>query len=154
MSAGSLGVDGIVTGAALRVVAGPEGATVDDGSVTRTARTLVEGEASAEALVLDEPLSFWGGLDPEDGTIIDAHHPQHGATVTGRVLVMPSGRGSSSASSVIAEALRVGTGPAAIVLGETDPIIVVGVLVAEELHGAGCPVVTLTGGRRPDPRGR
>lgn len=126
-----------------RVVAGPDGASVVLGGRTFAARTLVEGEVEAPALVLDEPLSFWGGLGPEDGRIIDPHHPQHASVVTGRVLLMPSGRGSSSASSVIAEALRVGTAPAAIVLGETDPIVVVGVLVAELLHGTRCPVVTL-----------
>lgn len=131
----------VVEGARVRVVATREAAHLEVDGRAQEARTLVEGEADAEALVLTEPLSFWGGLDPHDGRVIDPHHPQHGAIVTGRVLVMPAGRGSSSASSVIAEALRRGTGPAAIVLGEVDPIIVVGVLVAEELHGAGCPVV-------------
>lgn len=130
-----------VDGARTRVVATEDAAHVEVDGGVHPARTLVAGEAEAEALVLDEPLSFWGGLDPHDGRIIDPHHPQHGAVVTGRVLVMPAGRGSSSASSVIAEALRLRTGPAAIVLGEVDPIIVVGVLVAHELHGAACPVV-------------
>ena len=65
---------------------------------------------SGLALVLDEPLSFWGGLDPATGALIDTHHPQRGATVAGRVLVMPSGRGSSSSSYVLAEAIRAGHG--------------------------------------------
>ena len=66
------------------------------------ARTLVAGTAEGRALVLDEPLSFWGGIDPANGDIIDGRHPQHGANVAGRILVMPSGRGSSSSSSVLA----------------------------------------------------
>ena len=61
-------------------------------------RVLVPGVASGEVLVLDEPLSFWGGLDPDSGRLIDTHHPQVGASLAGRVLVMASGRGSSSSS--------------------------------------------------------
>ena len=91
-------------------------------------RTLVPGEAHGPALVLTEALSFWGGLDPATGKIVDVHHPQHGVVVTGSVLVMPGGRGSSSSSSVLAEAIRAGTAPAAIVLAEADPIIALGAM--------------------------
>ena len=104
-------------------------------------RVLVAGEASGSALVLDEPLSFWGGLDPETGAIVEANHPQRGASVTGRILVMPSGRGSSSSATVLAEAIRLGTGPAGIVLGEPDDILAIGALVAAELYGMSTPVV-------------
>lgn len=106
-------------------------------------RALTGGTATGEALVLDEPLSFWGGVDPETGTIVDARHPQHGASVTGRILMMPSGRGSSSSSSVLAESIRAGTGPAAIVLGEPDPILALGAIVARELYGTIVPVVVI-----------
>ena len=54
------------------------------------ARTLVAGTAEGRALVLDEPLSFWGGVDPGTGDIIDPRHPQRGANVAGRILVMSS----------------------------------------------------------------
>ncbi len=104
-------------------------------------RVLVEGHARGQALVLDEPLSFWGGLDPATGEIVEGNHPQRGAIVTGRILVMPSGRGSSSSSTILAEATRLGTGPAGIVLGEPDDIITVGALVAAELYGIHVPVV-------------
>ena len=106
-------------------------------------RTLVAGHASGLALVLDEPLSFWGGLDPATGALIDTHHPQQGATLAGRVLIMPSGRGSSSSSYVLAEAIRVGTSPVAIVLQEPDGIVALGAIVARELYGALVPVVVL-----------
>jgi predicted aconitase with swiveling domain len=96
---------------------------------------LAGGTAEGLALVLDEPLSFWGGIDPATGDVIDRHHAQHGANVRGRILVMPSGRGSSSSSSVLAEAVRACTAPAAIVLREPDSILLVGALVAEELYG-------------------
>ena len=58
-------------------------------------RSLVFGRATGRVLVLDEALSFWGGLDPRTGRIIDRRHPQAGASVTATVLVMPGGRGSS-----------------------------------------------------------
>jgi uncharacterized protein len=104
-------------------------------------RWLVEGYATGPALVLDEPLSFWGGLDPSTGEIVETGHPQRGEVVTGRILVMPSGRGSSSSATVLAEAIRAGKGPAGIVLGEPDDIIVIGALVATELYGVAIPVI-------------
>jgi uncharacterized protein len=106
-------------------------------------RVLVPGSASGPVLVLEEPLSFWGGLDPETGRIIDARHPQAGRSVAGRVLLMPSSRGSSSSSSVLAEAIRQGTAPVAIVLGRVDTIVAVGALIATELYDRGCPVVVM-----------
>jgi uncharacterized protein len=105
----------------------------------------VAGEGSGDALVLDEPLSFWGGIDPHTGLVIDVHHPQHGADVRGRVLVLPAGRGSSSSSSVLAEAIRAGTAPAAIVLYEPDPILALGSVVARELYARAIPVVVADG---------
>jgi uncharacterized protein len=102
--------------------------------------TLVPGAASGLVLTLDEPLSFWGGLDPATGAIIDRLHPQQGASVKGRMLMMPGGRGSSSGSATLAEALRLGHGPAAILMLERDAIVVVGAMVAAELYGLQCPV--------------
>ena len=107
--------------------------------------TLVEGRAGAPVLLLSEPLSFWGGLDPALGAIIDRRHPQHGANVTGRVLMMRAGRGSSGGSAILAEALRLGKGPAGILMLERDAIIVVGAMVAAELYGLACPVALANG---------
>lgn len=104
---------------------------------------LAPGSAEGRALVLSEPLSFWGGVDPVDGRITDVHHPRHGESVSGRVLVMPSGRGSSSSSSVLVEAIRRGSGPVAIVLAGTDPILALSSIVAAELYGIEVPVVVL-----------
>lgn len=104
-------------------------------------QALVGGEAEGEVLKLEAPLSFWGGYDPEEGRIIDVSHPQRGQSMAGRILAMTHGRGSSSSSAVLAEALRLGSGPAAIVLGEPDQILVTGALVAKMLYGVSCPVV-------------
>jgi predicted aconitase with swiveling domain len=108
-------------------------------------RVLLVGAAEAEAIVLDEPLSMWGGLDPHTGEVIDRRHPQSGTILSGRILVMPFGRGSSSSSSVLAEAIRLGTAPAAIVLREPDDIVLLGAVVAEELYGTACPIVVVDG---------
>jgi predicted aconitase with swiveling domain len=106
-------------------------------------RALVAGEAAGPALVLEAPLSLWGGMDPHSGRLSDHHHPQLGATITGQVLVMPSGRGSSSSSSVLAESIRLGTAPLAILLADPDEILVLGALVAEDLYRRTCPIVVL-----------
>lgn len=99
------------------------------------------GPVEGVVLHLDEPLSFWGGLDAATGEVIDRHHPQSGQSVAGRVLVMHSGRGSSSGSSVLLEAVRCGTAPAAIVMVEPDAIVALGAIVADELYGWPLPVV-------------
>jgi predicted aconitase with swiveling domain len=95
------------------------------------------------ALVLDEPLSLWGGMDPATGLIIDAHHPQRGTSLTGKVVVMAAARGSSSSASVLAEAVRAGTAPAAFVIGEPDLILAIGAEVAAELYGTRIPVLVV-----------
>ena len=112
---------------------------------TFDAVTLVPGAASGSALRLDEPLSFWGGLDSATGTVIDRRHPQWGVSVVGRILLMSGGRGSSSGSATLAEALRLGNGPAAILMLERDAIVVVGAMVAVELYGLACPVALANG---------
>lgn len=93
------------------------------------------------ALVFSQALSFWGGIDAETGEVIDHSHPGLGQSVAGRILVMPSGRGSSSSSSVLAEAIRRGTAPAGILLERPDPILAVGAIVAEFLYGISMPLV-------------
>ncbi len=106
-------------------------------------RSLVAGDAEGVAIRLAEPLSFWGGFDPGAGRIV-GRHPRSGESLAGRALVMPSGRGSSSSSSVLAEAISLGTSPVAIVMAEVDEIVAVGALVAAELYDITCPVVVVS----------
>ncbi len=96
---------------------------------------------AGRVLVLTEPLSLWGGVDPSTGEIVDGHHPQRGERLAQRIVVMPSGRGSSSSASVLAELARGGVAPAAIVIGEPDLILSIGSVVAEELYGVAIPVI-------------
>ena len=106
-------------------------------------QTLAPGRATGTAIVLDEPLSFWGGFDALTGRVTDRRHPQAGRCLSGAIVVMPAGRGSSSASSVLAEAIRAGTAPAGIIMSEPDTIVALGAIVAQELYGLACPVVVL-----------
>lgn len=103
-------------------------------------KALVSGEARGELIVLEQGLSFWGGYEPETGRIIDRNHPQVGESLVGKIVYMPLGRGSSSSSSVLAEAMRIGTAPAALLLGEPDSILVIGSLVGSLLYGVECPI--------------
>jgi predicted aconitase with swiveling domain len=102
------------------------------------------GSASGEILWLAEPLSFWGGTNLETGVITDVHHLQHGVSLAGRVVAMAASRGSSSSSSVLAEQLRSGVGPAAIVLSSRDAIVALGVLVAREVYDIRMPLVLVS----------
>lgn len=104
---------------------------------------LVAGEGAGLSLRLDEPLSFWGGYDARAGRIVQRDHPQYGAELRGRVLLMRAAKGSSSSASVLAEAVRAGTAPAAIVMWERDLIVALGCIVAAELYGLRVPVVTV-----------
>jgi predicted aconitase with swiveling domain len=113
--------------------------------MTATFQTFVlnPGECRASVLVLDEPLSFWGGFDPVNGTVVDTHHPQRGATVAGKVLVMPGSRGSAGTPAGIAEAIRRGAGPVAVLLGTADVNIAIGAMVADRLYGGSTAVLTV-----------
>jgi len=106
-------------------------------------RSLVPGDVTAEAVILKEPLSFWGGFDLGTREVVDRRHPQCSVNLSGWVLVMPSGQGSSSSSSVLAEAIRVGTSPVGIVLFEPDRIVVLGAMVGAESYSKRLPVVLL-----------
>lgn len=106
-------------------------------------QALVAGRATAPMARLDQPLSFWGGYDSALGTIVETTHPQRGVSLAGRVLVMEKAKGSSSSSSVLAEAIRNGTGPLAIVMRERDLIVALGCIVADELYGKAVPLAVL-----------
>lgn len=104
-------------------------------------RPLHAGEASGAVVKLDEPLSFWGGLDPGTGRVIDESHPQLGSRLTGRIVVMPGSRGSSGTPGTLAESLRRDTGPAGLIVSKPDINLMAGAAVAERLYGRSCPVV-------------
>ncbi|MEN3792103.1 aconitase family protein [Fulvimarina sp. MAC3] len=106
-------------------------------------RSVLDGHGEGEVLALDEPLSFWGGVDPASGRIIDAHHPQHGEIVSGKILVMPTSRGSCSGSGVFLDLALAGRAPSALVFGGPEDVLTLGALVAAGMFKASVPVIRL-----------
>lgn len=104
-------------------------------------KSLVEGEAEGDLLYADMALSFWGGVDPLTGIIIDQHHPLRGECLTGRVLAIPGGRGSCTGSGVLLELILNGHAPAAIVVCEQEEILTLGALVAHLVFERSIPVL-------------
>ncbi len=107
---------------------------------------LHEGEAEGPLLVLEEPLSFWGGFDPQTGQVVDQHHPQAGALAGGTILALPETRGSAGTPAGVAEAIRAGCGPVAIVTAKKDVNLVAGVMTAKQLYDICVPVVEVAQG--------
>ena len=106
-------------------------------------KAVVPGRAEGVALVSGEPISLWGGLNPRTGEIIDRRHELSGRCVTGRVFVLPGGKGSSTGSAILLESIRAGTAPAAIINLRTDAVAALGAIVADELYGRTVPIVVL-----------
>ena len=83
-------------------------------------KILIQADISGEILLCPEGLSFWGGVDPETGTIIDIHHPCYQQNISGKILMMPSSRGSRSGSGVLLELCLKNIAPAAIIFHEAE----------------------------------
>ena len=107
-------------------------------------KAVISGSAKGAALVSSEPLSFWGGYDWKSGEITDRRHPLSGSIATGRVLVVPFTRGSSTTTAVLLEAIRAGTAPAAIITTETDFFFALASVVADELYTKPLPLVAIS----------
>jgi predicted aconitase with swiveling domain len=103
----------------------------DRSEVRVLARVVRAGRASGEALVSPDPIGFLGGVDPDTGVVIEKGHPLEGACVTGRVLVFPTGKGSTVGSYTIYRLARNGRAPAAVVNADADPVVAVGAIIAE-----------------------
>ena len=102
--------------------------------MTMKAEVLLPGSpAAATALALTAPISFWGGVDPKSGLIVDERHPESGQSVSGRILLVPETIGSSSAAAILLELVHGKRAPAAIVLHQPDAILLLGLIVAKEM---------------------
>jgi predicted aconitase with swiveling domain len=94
-------------------------------------RIIKAGEAEGIALVSQEPIGFLGGIDPETGQVIEPGHSLLGACVANRVLVFPTGKGSTVGSYTLYRMAAAGTAPAAIINAESEAIVAVGAIIAE-----------------------
>ena len=111
--------------------------------VSLVGRTIFPGDARGQTLVLDRPISFWGGVSPQTGVIIHPDHPQFGVSITNTILVLPGTIGSSSSSAIMLELCRCGHAPAALVMQTADAILLLGVIVAREMGYQTCPITEL-----------
>ncbi|WP_242219414.1 aconitase X [Shinella zoogloeoides] len=109
-----------------------------------SARSILSGTASGPIIAAGEALSFWGGVDPATGRVIDVHHPLHGRTITGGILMMPSSRGSCTGSGVLLDLALTGRAPAALVFSEAEDVLTLGALIAAEMFGKELPVLRLS----------
>src|SRR5215218_5283437 len=112
--------------------------------ITLQGRVIIRGEALGKALVSHEPLSFWGGYDWKTGEIIDRRHGLSGSIARDKILAVPFTRGSSTTTSVLLEAIRAGTAPAAIITTDTDFLFALASVVADELYASPLPLVALS----------
>ncbi|MGI9350025.1 MAG: aconitase X [Rhizobiaceae bacterium] len=105
---------------------------------------VVPATVDGEILVCSEGLSFWGGVDAATGTVIDAHHPQCGKSLTGKIVLMPTSRGSCTGSGVLLELAMNGRAPAALIFREHEDILTLGALIATNMFNHPVAVVHLS----------
>lgn len=94
-------------------------------------RVIKEGSAEGEALATRQPISFYGGVDPETGRIVEKGHELEGEVIADKILVFPYGKGSTVGSYILLRLRRRGLAPKAIVNQRCEPIIAVGAIIAE-----------------------
>lgn len=108
-----------------------------------TGNVIASGEVRGEIVGTNNLLSFWGGFDPATGKIIDRHHPLCGESLTGKIFVLPRGKGSSTGSPILLDAIMLGNAPAGLIMNKADVIISLGIIVCEEFFNKGIPIIVL-----------
>jgi len=94
-------------------------------------RIIKDGKAHGIALVSPEPIGFLGGVDPDTGVVIEPGHPLEGECIAGRILVFPTGKGSTVGSYTLYRLARNGLAPAGIINAESEAIVAVGAIIAD-----------------------
>jgi len=94
-------------------------------------RIIFKGKAEGEALVTSMPISFYGGVDPNTGGVLEKGHELQGQSIAGKVLVFPQGKGSTVGSYTLYRMKKNGTAPAAMINRETETIVAVGAIISE-----------------------
>jgi predicted aconitase with swiveling domain len=94
-------------------------------------RIIYKGKGEGEALVTSQPISFYGGVDPTTGEVIEKGHELQGKSVKGKVLVFPTGKGSTVGSYTLYRLKKNGAAPAGIVNRECETVVAVGAIISE-----------------------
>lgn len=112
--------------------------------VTVKCKTAVYGNVRAELLWANEPMSFWGTVDPQSGLIRDNRHALYMKNMAGKVLAFTTPKGSSGTGLIILEQIRTGCAPAAIINLRSDPVVLTGPIIAKRFYNVDIPVVNLS----------
>ena len=107
-------------------------------------RSIVAGFAEAVVVVSQDPFSLTGEFDPKTGTIVNPHSSLYGESIGGKIFAYPYGRGSSCTSAILAEAIRLGVAPAAIINVVVEPILIVGALIAQSLFNRSVAIISVS----------
>ena len=94
-------------------------------------RIIYKGKARGEALVTSQPISFYGGVDPNTGVVTEKGHELQGQSVKGKILVFPQGKGSTVGSYTLYRMKKNGVTPAGMINKECETIIAVGAIISE-----------------------
>jgi predicted aconitase with swiveling domain len=94
-------------------------------------RIIYRGKVEGEALVTSMPISFYGGVDPNTGVVIEKGHELQGVSIKGKVLVFPQGKGSTVGSYTLYRLKKNGAAPVAMINRETETIVAVGAIISE-----------------------
>jgi len=94
-------------------------------------RIIYKGQAEGEALVTSQPVSFYGGVDPATGVVIEKGHELQGQSVMGKILVFPTGKGSTVGSYTLYRMKKSGSAPAGIINRECETVVAVGAIISE-----------------------
>jgi len=94
-------------------------------------RIIYKGKAEGEALVTSQPISFYGGVDPATGVIIEKGHELQGQSVKDKILVFPTGKGSTVGSYTLYRMKKNDTAPAGMINNECETVVAVGVIISE-----------------------
>ena len=112
--------------------------------VTVKCKTAVYGNVRAGLLWANEPMSFWGTVDPQSGLIRDNRHALYMKNMAGKVLAFTTPKGSSGTGLIILEQIRTGCAPAAIINLRSDPVVLTGPIIAKRFYNVDIPVVNLS----------
>jgi predicted aconitase with swiveling domain len=102
-----------------------------DGKMELKGRIISKGTAQEEALVTSQPISFYGGVDPSTGEVIEKGHQLQGKSVKGKILVFPNGKGSTVGSYTLYRLKKNGAAPAGIINKECETVVAVGAIISE-----------------------
>lgn len=94
-------------------------------------RIIREGKIEGEAIVSREPIGFFGGVDPNTGVVIEKGHPLEGENIKGKILVFPTGKGSTVGSYILYRLKKNNVAPLAIINEECEPIVAVGTIISD-----------------------